>query len=52
MSAELNRILAEQRAAAEYIVHNGVYPLTSQWLDDWIAEEVLLLRERGPEVKE
>lgn len=47
--SEIDRILAEQRAAAEYIVRNGVEPLTSQWLDDWIAEEVLLLRERGSE---
>lgn len=38
----LDRILAEQCAARDYILGGGPDPRAWDWLHDWIAEELLL----------
>jgi hypothetical protein len=42
MNAELDRIRAEQRAAAEYLAENPGDRGATLWLADWFTEELLL----------
>lgn len=45
MSERMERILAEQRQCAEYLIENGHDRGAALGLADWVAEEILLRRE-------
>lgn len=45
MSEGIDRILEEQRAAAEYWQSHTGDRNAQIWLNDWVAEEILLILE-------
>jgi hypothetical protein len=39
---ELERCLAEQREARDWLANNEPTKFTKIWLDDWVREEILI----------